>query len=126
MPFPLDDTLNLRNGINFAQFLECILRIAYMKKGEHETYKFVLQNIFQDASLEIKNKAQQDELAAELYSAECQRIFYENYHLLAALFNARALIFPETHLELEKQELMHVFEEASLFEGLPEPEEGKL
>lgn len=28
--YPIDDTLNIKNGLNFAKFLEAILRIAYM------------------------------------------------------------------------------------------------
>lgn len=28
---PLEDTLNIMNGINFAMFLECILQTAYYK-----------------------------------------------------------------------------------------------
>jgi len=33
---PLQDTLNLKNGLNYAQFLEAILRIAYFKLDESE------------------------------------------------------------------------------------------
>ena len=49
---PIDDTLNIKNGINFAQFLESILRIAYYKMQNNDElakggYKNVLQALFQ-------------------------------------------------------------------------------
>jgi hypothetical protein len=33
---PFGDTLNILNGLNYAQFLEAILRIAYWKKGNSD------------------------------------------------------------------------------------------
>ena len=33
---PLSDTLNVKNGLNYAQFLEAIIRIAYYKADESE------------------------------------------------------------------------------------------
>lgn len=33
---PLGDTLNILNGLNYAQFLEAILRIAYWKKNNSD------------------------------------------------------------------------------------------
>jgi hypothetical protein len=33
---PFSDTLNILNGLNYAQFLEAILRIAYWKKNNSE------------------------------------------------------------------------------------------
>ena len=32
---PIEDTLNLKNGLNYAQFLEAILRIAFIKAAEN-------------------------------------------------------------------------------------------
>lgn len=31
---PVEDTLNIKNGLNYAQFLEAILRIGYIKAEE--------------------------------------------------------------------------------------------
>jgi hypothetical protein len=31
---PVEDTLNIKNGINYAQFLEALLRIAFIKSAE--------------------------------------------------------------------------------------------
>lgn len=33
---PFADTLNTENALNYAQFLEAILRIAYYKKNESD------------------------------------------------------------------------------------------
>lgn len=33
---PFTDTLNIFNGLNYAQFLEAILRIAYYKKDNSD------------------------------------------------------------------------------------------
>ena len=32
---PVEETLNIKNGLNYAQFLEAILRIAYLKSDEN-------------------------------------------------------------------------------------------
>ena len=31
---PVEDTLNIKNGLNYAQFLEALLRIAFIKVAE--------------------------------------------------------------------------------------------
>lgn len=33
---PITDTLNIANGLNYSQFLEALLRIAYAKLDESE------------------------------------------------------------------------------------------
>jgi hypothetical protein len=46
---PPDDTLNVRNGLNYAQFLEAILRICIFKadmSGAKGEYKRVLEDLF--------------------------------------------------------------------------------
>jgi NADH:ubiquinone oxidoreductase subunit D len=44
---PVEDTLNIKNGMNYAQFLEAILRIAYIKAEENNTtFKMALEKIF--------------------------------------------------------------------------------
>lgn len=89
---PFDDTLNIKNGINFAQFLECILQIAYFKVTDEErtqvkgAYSDMLQQIFQDGTLDINTKAVNDSTIALLYSAESQKTFYDNFALLGGIF----------------------------------------
>lgn len=51
MYVPVDDTLNPRGGMNYAQFLSCLLRIGYIKadqSGEpsNQAYKNALDMMF--------------------------------------------------------------------------------
>jgi hypothetical protein len=63
---PFADTLNILNGMNYAQFLEAILRIAYYKKehsdqaGNPEGFKNTLESMFADADLDIKKRQKND------------------------------------------------------------------
>lgn len=34
LTMPVEDTLNIKNGLNYAQFLEALLRIAFLKSAE--------------------------------------------------------------------------------------------
>lgn len=43
--------------------------------------------MFQEATLNIKNKASRDPLVAEFVSAECQALFGENFGLLGGIFH---------------------------------------
>lgn len=44
---PLDDTLNIKNGLNYAQFLEAILRICMSKSEEQKVpFKKILEELF--------------------------------------------------------------------------------
>ena len=48
---PVDDTLNIKNGLNYAQFLEALLRIGYLKADASEdqstqAFKNALDNMF--------------------------------------------------------------------------------
>ena len=60
---PFGDTLNILNGLNYAQFLEAILRIAYWKKGNsdqaqvHDGFKNTLESMFADSDLDIKKQS---------------------------------------------------------------------
>ena len=63
---PFADTLNIMNGLNYAQFLEAILRIAYYKKdhsdqaGNPEGFKNILETMFADADLDLKKRCKED------------------------------------------------------------------
>lgn len=62
---PFQDTLNVNNSLNYAQFLEALLRIAYYKKdnsdkkGSPDGFKDTLETMFADQAvdLDIKKKA---------------------------------------------------------------------
>ena len=45
---PIEDTLNVKNGMNYAQFLEAILRIGYLKttEGSYGSFKNTLEKMF--------------------------------------------------------------------------------
>jgi hypothetical protein len=48
---PIEDTLNIKAGMNYAQFLSALLRIGYIKaeqSGDNSTqsYKNALDNMF--------------------------------------------------------------------------------
>lgn len=62
---PVEDTLNIKNGMNYAQFLEAILRIAYLKSDEMEDtfakapggkFKNTLEYMFQNASIDVHKR----------------------------------------------------------------------
>lgn len=72
---PLSDTLNIKNGLNYALFLEAIIRIAYYKMDESEQYasndfgyKNVLDTIFSNGNIELKRRMMDDRMLSELYS----------------------------------------------------------
>lgn len=56
------------NGLNYAQFLEAILRIAYWKKNNSdqasnpEGFKNTLEAMFSESELDIKKNAKSDEI----------------------------------------------------------------
>jgi hypothetical protein len=48
---PLDDTLNPKNGLNYAQFLEAILRVCMYKAEESKgSFKQILETLFKGSS----------------------------------------------------------------------------
>jgi hypothetical protein len=63
---PFADTLNILNGLNYAQFLEAILRIAYYKKehsdqaGSPEGFKTTLETMFSEAPLDLKKRIKEN------------------------------------------------------------------
>ncbi len=69
---PFADTLNVMNGLNYAQFLEAILRIAYWKKnnsdqkGSVDGFKVTLETMFADAELDIKKKAKANDITSSM------------------------------------------------------------
>lgn len=44
LTMPVEDTLNIKNGLNYAQFLEALLRIAFIKSSEtNQSYAATLE-----------------------------------------------------------------------------------
>ena len=115
---PVDNTLNIKNGLNFAQFLESILRITDIKaksndQPDHEeNYRLMLQQIFQDATMAIKRKSEEDELIVQLYTPESQQLFYDKYGLLGAIFQNQSMTNNSIHLGLQFNEFAHILAQA--------------
>jgi hypothetical protein len=103
---PLVDTLNVRNGMTYATFLEAILRIAYHKLDESEYaqsdsgFKNILEQIFNEGNIELKRRMMDDRMLSELYSSDNCKVFYEHFSLLAAIFSTRGMLHLETFLEM--------------------------
>ena len=76
VPTPILDSLNVLNGINFAQFLEAVMRIAYARHLENNAgIAKNLQFALQDATLEIRNRRRDDELYSSLFGHKFTKIF---------------------------------------------------
>ena len=119
---PFADTLNIMNGLNYAQFLEAILRIAYYKKdnseqsGNPEGFKNTLETMFAEADLDLKKRAKNDPIIDQMVSLAKDNFWEENYDLLAAIFNERAMAKGNQgdHLELSKPDLVGILKEANI------------
>ncbi len=76
MPTPISDSLNVQNGINFAQFLEATMRIAYARHLDNNAgIAKNLQHALQDATLEIRNRRRDDELYCDLFGHKFTKVF---------------------------------------------------
>ena len=71
LTMPVEDTLNIKNGFNYAQFLEALLRIAFLKAAEkNQTYAATLEEIFQNPNLDIHNRIKTDSFLNQIYNQE--------------------------------------------------------
>jgi hypothetical protein len=119
---PLQDTLNVKNGLNYSMFLESIIRIAYHKleedgSGHHDNesgYKNVLEQMFNEGNIELKRLMLGDRMLSELYSHDNAKVFYQHATLLAAVFSARATLQLEQFLELSKEDFMGLLVESGI------------
>lgn len=120
---PLTDTLNVKNGLNYAMFLEAIVRIAYHKmeeNGETEVdgaYKNVLEQMFNEGNIELKKRMMEDRLISELYSHDNCKVFYEHATLLGAVFTNRSVDQLENFAELPKETFMQILLESGILSG---------
>ena len=94
---PFQDTMNILNGMNYAQFLESILRIAYWlkdnsaEKGNEDGFANTLESLFADAEFDIKKKSKNDEIVALMLTLAEAGIFKDNFEILAAIFASKAM-----------------------------------
>lgn len=84
---PVDDTLNIKNGFNYAQFLEAILRIAYLKaeglqdeynKAPGGIFKNTLENMFQNANIDVNKRIASDPVLIQVYNQDNNQIFFKH------------------------------------------------
>lgn len=110
------------NGLNYAQFLESILRIAYSKldnsaeKGAEDGFANQLETMFGDADLDIKKKAKSDEtLQMMLQLAEAGH-YRENYQLLAAIFSEKAMPNKEEAgmIDMSRDDFVQIMKESQI------------
>jgi len=124
---PLQDTLNIKNGLNYAMFLESIIRTGYHKmeeNGETEidgAYKNILEQMFNEGNIELKKRMMEDRLISELYSHDNSKVFYEHATLLSAVFTNRSVDQLENFTELPKETFMQILIES----GILTPDQGK-
>ena len=105
--------------MNYAQFLEAILRIAYHKRdnsdqsGNPEGFKNTLETMFDDADLDLKKKAKNDDITAKMIDLSQGNFFEENYELLAALFSEKGMPRGDHH-ELSKPDFVGILKDTGL------------
>jgi hypothetical protein len=92
---PFGDTLNILNGLNYAQFLEAILRIAYWKKNNsdqasnHDGFKNTLEAMFADSELDIKKNAKGDEVLKQMIDLSNDGFWADQFYMLGAIFTVK-------------------------------------
>lgn len=129
---PFSDTLNLMNGVNYAQFLEAFLMIANQKtkakEGSDNTqefnrlYKETLKNIFENATFEMEKRQKIDGFLTNVFSEGVNRVFFEHSVLLQSLFENFGIVRNGTYLELDKDSFVRMLKEAEIL-ILPKPKE---
>lgn len=120
VPTPIADSLNVANGINFAQFLEAVMRVAYARHLENGAgIAKNLQHALQDATMEIRNRRREDELFNDLIGLKYSRIFRENYDFLAGLFAKHATLKSESDHVLDQAELEQILKDSRVLKLSP-------
>ena len=93
---PIQDTLEIRNGLTYSAFLEGIIRTAYYRlddQGLQEqdgALKDILEEMFNEGNIELKKRMMEDRLVSELYSHDNCKIFYQHNLLLTSIFEQKA------------------------------------
>lgn len=93
---PLEDTLDVMNGMSYSMFLEAIIRTAYHRledNGEQDAqdaYKDILEDMFNATNIELKKRMMDDRLVSELYSHDNCKVFNHHSKLLHSIFFQKA------------------------------------
>jgi hypothetical protein len=117
---PFADTLNMENGLQYSQFLEAILRIAYYKKNENseqagnvDGFKNTLEAIFAETELDLKKRQKLDPVLEKVVQLSHNGYWSSKYFLLAGIFETKGMLKGD-HLELAKQDFIALFNEAKI------------
>lgn len=113
---PVEDTCNIKNGLNYAQFLEALLRIAFLKSAENnQPYAATLEEIFQNPNLDINKRTFNDQFLNQIYnSEENDQVFLEKEILLCAIFCTKGINKGSTYIELDKSDFVQILKEAGI------------
>lgn len=117
---PIDDTLNIKNGMNYAQFLSAILRIGYLKaeaSGDQssQSYKNALDAMFQNQNIDVAKRQAADPTYNQVYSLEANNVFFEFQVTLSAIFTCKSVKLGDTFLLMSKHEFVGLVNEIGLF-----------
>ena len=117
---PIDDTLNIKNGFNYAQFLEALLRIGYLKSEAAEDqsnqgFKNALDSMFQNANIDINKRQMADPILMGVYNSENNRVFFEYNVFLTAVFSSKGYRGVDSYLQMSKQTFVELMKDAGIF-----------
>ena len=93
---PVDDTLNCKGGMNYAQFLQALLLIAYIKAEKsgdqsNQAYKNALDAMLQNPKIDIQKRQIEDPILGYVYQKDTVDIFKVNEISLSALFTEKSI-----------------------------------
>ena len=116
---PVDDTLNIKAGMNYAQFLSALLRIGYIKadlSGDQtsQAYKNALEQMFQNSNIDIEKRRQQDPILNLVYNQDTEVIFLDGEVELMSIFHAKGNKYGGTFHMLGKAEFIGMMSEIGL------------
>jgi hypothetical protein len=121
----VEDTVHNRNGFNYAQFLESLLRIGYVKAeasgdSSNQAFKNALDAMFQNPNIDISKRIEYDPILKLVYNEDVIATFKDNEELLCAIFSEKATSPGDTYPQLHKREFIHLLLDAELL-ILPKP-----
>lgn len=119
MYVPVDDTLNVKGGMNYAQFLSALLRIAYIKAEQsgdqsNQAYKNALDAMFQNSKIDISKRQMDDPIVSYIYEQDNARVFFECELILSAIFTAKSIKLGDTYLQMAKSVFIDIIREIGL------------
>jgi hypothetical protein len=106
--------------MNYAQFLEAILRIACARSENagvpfKEAYKANLEALFQNPNIEIKKRIEDDPILEFVYNPTNCGVFLDNEVILQAIFSEKSSIGGDNDFQLiSKRDFYRILEDSNL------------